>query len=315
MSISTLSFKIYFHPEEIYFPSSTTYYSNNSFLINNGTNIPFNNQKELLEYNCQNNRENVFLIAKNYQIKYGENIDNVPIYYFDREYENLYYKTFVLFFPYSGPYKVLGIQDTGEHWGDLEHFTFEYDKSGDIKRLYFAGHGDTDGRWMNIDDVEMEGKDYVLYNARHSHAFYPTIGIYLRNYGFTNDITDKGLSYTPKEIIHVKNIMDMNNDDKLLYGMLYFCGKLGEIDSLNWKGWYNNKDVSINPPLKIPMAVFNIINLILLIALLLLFGGIIIFGYNRIGIQHQLFYIMLIIVIIYLFINIGKFGVKIFTPK
>ena len=196
------------------------------------------------------------------------------------KHNNLNYRTFVLFFPYSGPFNILSIQNAGHHWGDLEHLTLEYTDDGDILRVYFGGHGDADGRWVDIKDVEKDGNNIIVYVAKNSHAFYPYIGTYFRLYGLANDIAQKGIEFIPSKYIKINSRDSMTIDEKEQYGAFYFCGKLGRngIDSLVNKGWFSNMDKSESPPRlmsksqTVAMDIFKIISNFVLLFLVIIIG-------------------------------------------
>lgn len=246
--------KIYFHTGESYYPSSFDFFLSNSILFDkNGQKIGQKTQQELFNVSCPNDREDFVLIEQKDELKYGmkNNIKDIPIYRFDRDYNGKKYITYSLFYPYNGEYNILWLTDAGQHWGDIEHITFEMDNE-EVKRVYFGAHGDTDGRWVDVKDVEKRDGQFVAYVAYHGHGFYPKAGNYFRNYGTSNDYTNQGLhiSTTVNPVVFIPPKESLTSEDIQKIGLAYFCGKIGSdgINSFVGKTWFRSIDVEKNPP-------------------------------------------------------------------
>jgi hypothetical protein len=300
-------FKIYFHSDEIYFPSDFQYFTENSDLIVNGENLGKKTQVQLASFACQD--PNAYLNASDSIKKGNTSLDSskIPLYYVDSEYEGLKYKTFILFYPYNGEYNLL-IAKTGQHWGDIERFTVEYEKDGKINRIYFGAHGDGDGRWVNAADLEMEDGNIVLYSAKSGHGFYPNKGMYLRLFGLANDVTNKGKSLVPTVFIPITFPTSENLEET---GLAYFCGKIGKkgISSVIDKGWLYKKEVESNPPSMINSSVYYSAVVLFTIILLLISYKLYSFGFRKSG-KDPLFTISFILLLVLILLYIRNIIVK-----
>ena len=305
------TFKIYFHSDEKYFPSDFQYFTENSDLIVDGENLGKKTQLQLASFACPDptNTKNVYLNASNSIIKGNTCLDpaKIPLYYVDSEYEGLKYRTFILFYPYNGDYNLL-IAKTGQHWGDIERFTVEYDKDGKINRIYFGAHGDVDGRWVNAADLEMEDGRIVLYSAKNGHGFYPKKGMYLRLFGLANDVTNKGKSLVPTVFIPIKSILNDNLEET---GLAYFCGKIGKngISSVIYKGWLYKKEEESNPPRMINSSVYYSAVVLVAIILLLISYKLYSFGFRKSG-KAPLYVISFVLLVVLILLYIRNIIVK-----
>ena len=296
--MQTPKFKFYFHPSEKYFPSSFNYFVENSQLIIDNKNYGTIPQTDLPNISCPSNLD-TYLKASD-DIKEGiKSLDfsKIPIYYFDRTYGEFNYRTFLLFYPYNGDYNLI-LTKVGAHWGDIERFTIEYNKSGDTTRIYFGAHGDKDGRWVEFDQVEKEDDHIILYVAKEGHGFYPKSGMYFRYFGLANDITSRGgKTFIPQVFLNIPSYQETADLSKV--GLAYFCGKIGEdgIDSLVNKGWFYNPEVSVNPPPLINSRLYYITLTLISVGILtiLFMGGR--FGYRKTS-NSRLFILIYIFIII-----------------
>ena len=63
----------------------------------------------------------------------------------------------------------------------------------EAKKIYFSAHTRGQGMWVDFNDCEVNDKDdFIIYVALNSHACYPHPGLYLRNFGFSNDYCREG---------------------------------------------------------------------------------------------------------------------------
>lgn len=101
-----------------------------------------------------------------------------------------------------------GSRTMGSHEHDMEGVVILFDEHGSPKHVYFQAHGYGQGVWRTWEECEKtENGLLVVYVARYSHASYPNSRVYLRGFGFANDVTcsnGKRLTYTsfmefPKE--------------------------------------------------------------------------------------------------------------------
>ena len=301
----TPQLKIYFHTDESYYPSSFDFFIDGSTLYDkSGSKDLFKSQPELMQKVCPNGRKDYILKANKDDLKYGMNdtLNQVPIYKFTRTYNGKKYIIYSLFYPYNGEYNILGIQETGQHWGDAEHITFELNDDNSVSRIYFGAHGDSDGKWVLPSQVDKENDEYVAYVAYHGHGFYPKQGTYFRNYGTSNDYTNKGKSISTKTnpIIEIRNKDVLNDEEKNKVGLAYFCGQIGEdgIDSYYRKGWFNNLDKEENPPPLVNNTLFVVGRAIVFLLLFYIIYKLFMLG-NKIPNYSMVYYIVFIIIFIY----------------
>ena len=152
MNIKHPNLKFYFHTHEKYFPSTFEYVASNSELVVDNQNLGVKSQVELAQYNCDG--KDVY-INMSHSIKHGMKDLDFPLYYFARNVGEFLYITYFMVYPYNGDYNLI-LAKTGGHWGDIERLTLEYDKNGNLTRVYFGAHGDKDGRWIEYKDLEIE---------------------------------------------------------------------------------------------------------------------------------------------------------------
>lgn len=81
-------------------------------------------------------------------------------------------------------------QAMGNHPDDTEGVVILKNSDGKPEHVYFNAHGQGQGMWCTWDECEktMDGT-LIVYVARYSHASYPKAGLYLRGFGFANDLT------------------------------------------------------------------------------------------------------------------------------
>lgn len=320
-------FKIYFHKDEKYLPSSFQYFTDNSSLFVDSDNLGKKTQAELAQYVCPKGK-NVYLGVDQsntggkasrfalplvdsagesslelLDIKSGiTDLDpiKIPMYYVDSEFNGIKYRSFILFYPYNGDYNLL-IAKTGSHWGDIERVTVEYKADNTINRIYFGAHGDKDGRWVNASDLEIEDGHIVLYAAKNGHGFYPKAGMYFRLFGVANDVTNKGKSLKPNIFIPIS---PQNLDD---VGLAYFCGKIGEkgISSVMYKGWITKPEEEGKKPPMISAVVYYIILAILAIIMLSTIYKISSLGFRKTG-NNPLFLIAMALFVMLILLYIRK---------
>jgi hypothetical protein len=214
---------IYFHEEEKYFPCNADYFVKNSFLIKNNKIIDYNlNQSKL--YNIKSDK-NTFIQPFNDDIKYGfvYNYQDAPLYYYIREDIDKIYIYFFLFYGYNGSYNILNILNLGEHYNDIEHFTYEINKiNGNLERIFFSAHGSNEGIWKDLKqiDYDKETERPIIYVAKYGHGFYPKDGCFFRMFGFANDLTGKGYKYSDYDYIKISKSTDPDFNPEI-YGWFY----------------------------------------------------------------------------------------------
>lgn len=224
---------IYFHSDEKYFPCNADYFVKNSYLIKNNKIVDNKMTQTKLSMIQENN--DTFIQPINDTIIYGfnYNYEDAPLYYFIRH-EPLTNKLFIyffLFFAYNGSYNILNIANIGQHYNDVEHFTYQIDlNTNKLERIFFSAHGKNEGIWKDYNQIEFELKDTkerpILYCAKNSHGFYYKNGCIFRFFGFANDLTNKGYKYSDYNYIHIHKPEEQNFNPEL-YGWFYSNIRMG----------------------------------------------------------------------------------------
>ena len=243
-------------------------------------------------------------------VMYGESdVSKVPIYGIVRDRRDLLEISYILNFPYNGPFIVFNAQKAGWHWGDLEHITLFVKKpvSGklnDVTEVMFGAHGSADGRWVKLDDCEKRDGRIVVYVADHSHALYPKAGMYFRLGGSANDYTDQGILWDPPFVQPLYFDTDPNfNKDTM--GWIYYSGRIGYdgISSLVDKYWFKEgeplpgaKKLKSPPLLSIGQArVYYFIIAALIVAVIV---GIIKLGFWQTKIDPDVFFALTVMLFV-----------------
>ncbi|XP_014521588.1 uncharacterized protein LOC106778171 isoform X1 [Vigna radiata var. radiata] len=180
---------VFFHPQEIYLPSSVEWFFNNGALLYtkgvsagekidaNGSNLPgggTNDGQYWIDLPRDDKRE---------LVKRG-NLKSAKVYVHVKP---VFGGTFTdiamwVFCPFNGPATLkIGIKDIplsmiGEHVGDWEHFTLRISNfSGELYSIYFSQH--SGGEWVDACDLEyIEGNKAIVYSSKSGHASYPHAG-------------------------------------------------------------------------------------------------------------------------------------------
>lgn len=223
---------IYFHPQEKYFPVSA------DFMLKNSTVKDFTDNQEIIHptnrdlYNLSQKHnftplgDGQIVMSIDKLIYKGEiPISNVPIYAIRRTVNNMIYLTYIILFAYNGAYDILGVKEAGQHPGDLEHYTVELDMNENLQRVFFAAHGNLDGKTVNASDVRFENGRIVVYSALNGHGLYPQKGYAFRIAGLANDYLDSGVRWEP----HVMQIFGRLNPgfDINTMGWTVYNGRIG----------------------------------------------------------------------------------------
>lgn len=89
----------------------------------------------------------------------------------------------------------------GYHAGDNEGVVILMDETNVPQKVYFHAHGQGQGMWCDWDECQKTDTGaLVVYVARYSHASYPKATVYVRGFGFANDVTSndgKRIAYAP----------------------------------------------------------------------------------------------------------------------
>ncbi|XP_047318531.1 uncharacterized protein LOC124921873 [Impatiens glandulifera] len=194
-----------FHPDEIYLPSSVSWFftngarlykrgelagepieSSGSNLPANGTNddaywidLPIDNKSELVK---RGNIESSVLYVHVKPALGGTFTDIV----------------FWIFCPFNGPGTLklcntnIPLGKIGQHLCDWEHVTLRISNfTGELSCMYFSQH--SGGKWVDASNLEfIEGNKAIVYSSRNGHANFPHPGSFIQGskklgVGITND--------------------------------------------------------------------------------------------------------------------------------
>lgn len=184
---------VFFHPEEIFLPSSVTWFfkngaqlfkagslygedidANGSNLPGGGTNdgefwidLPSDDRREIVKHG---NLESAKLVV-HVKPALGGIFTDIAMW---------------VFCPFNGPATLkvgllnIALSKIGEHVGDWEHYTLRIcNFTGELWSIYFSQH--SGGQWVEAYDLEyIEGNKAVVYSSKSGHASYPHPGMYLQ---------------------------------------------------------------------------------------------------------------------------------------
>ncbi|CAM8892074.1 unnamed protein product [Rhodiola kirilowii] len=204
--MSTYAPLVYFHPDEVHFPSSVNWFFDNGALLyqqgneshpvridTTGSNLPQGGRNDgafWLDLPVDDNAKERTMkgdlgSAKGYlhvKSMQGGAVTDLAIW---------------LFYPYNGPAKAkvefmnIKLGRIGSHVGDWEHITLRINNlDGKLHSVFFAQHGG--GQWVNASDLEyINGTKPVAYASHNGHAMYPRAGLVLQgnsHIGIRNDM-------------------------------------------------------------------------------------------------------------------------------
>ncbi|XP_019187282.1 PREDICTED: uncharacterized protein LOC109181809 isoform X2 [Ipomoea nil] len=203
----------YFHPNEVFLPSSVTWFFQNGALLYTkgnqtgpvaveprGSNLPqggSNDGAYWLDLPASD--------ADKLRVKKG-NLENASAYVHVKP---MFGGTFTdmavwLFYPFNGAAKAkiefvtLSLGKIGEHVCDWEHVTLRISNfDGELKSVYFSEH--SKGEWVSASQLEYQNgtNKPVVYSSLHGHAAYPSTGQSLQGIGeigIKNDTAKGGMS-------------------------------------------------------------------------------------------------------------------------
>lgn len=241
---------VYLHSDERYFPSSVDYYMANSGLVapdGTKTNAPTTNAQLAA---LPDGGKGYHMQPADSKLKYGQGT-LAPIYY--HVYEAAtgeFYITYMFYFPYSAPFYIALAWPEGEHWGDVEHVTVQFDKDGNKVGCFYSIH--SDGKLISTGD----DRDLV-YCAKYSHAVYPSTGVKYRLYGVANDLCDAGVLWDG-ELRRVYSKDEPGYDESTMGFMAYDQGDMGPdgIKIFSERTWYKNPSSEISTTIP-PTIMYN----------------------------------------------------------
>ncbi|GMH30905.1 hypothetical protein Nepgr_032748 [Nepenthes gracilis] len=184
---------IYFHPSEIYLPSSVAWFFKNGALLYRagdstgepidptGSNLPgggSNDGEFWIDFPSDNQRE---IIMRG-------DLDSAELYAHVKPALGGTFTDIAMwgFCPFNGPATLkvglvnVPLKRIGEHVGDWEHYTLRLSNfTGKLHSIYFSQH--SGGQWINACELEyVEGNKAVVYSSKSSHASYPHPGTYIQ---------------------------------------------------------------------------------------------------------------------------------------
>uniref|UniRef100_A0A803N520 Vacuolar protein sorting-associated protein 62 n=1 Tax=Chenopodium quinoa TaxID=63459 RepID=A0A803N520_CHEQI len=184
---------IFFHPKEVYFPSSVSwFFVNGALLFKSGqsTGEPISADGSILPFGGTNDGK--FWIDIPYDdrrkvLKHGD-LESAELYAHVKPALGGTFTDIAMwvFSPFNGPATLkvgptnVPLKKTGEHIGDWEHFTLRISNfTSELHRVYFSQH--SGGQWISACDLEfIEGNRAILYSSRSGHASFPHPGTYLQ---------------------------------------------------------------------------------------------------------------------------------------
>jgi hypothetical protein len=195
--------KVHIHPNEKYYPISIEQYINCSDIYYTTSKIQdkgtytLSDLKQICQPYIGDCTKLSFYPDMNQVPNNIKNINTVPFYSAISRSQTLFVLQYHFLYAYNGSYNILGLFETGAHFGDLEHITIEINPiTGQIIRIYFGRHRQSEGRWISPNDCLIEDNHVNIYSALNGHGMYNKPGTAWRYVGFANDITsDKGITW------------------------------------------------------------------------------------------------------------------------
>lgn len=196
---------VFFHPEEIYLPSSVSWFFKSGALLYErgessgqvidpqGTNLPAggtNDGEYWIDLPCDGRRETV---------KHG-NLESAKLYVHVKPALGGSFTDIAMwvFCPFNGPATLkiglinIALNKIGQHVGDWEHFTLRISNfTGELWSIYFSQH--SGGKWVDLSELEfIEGNKAIIYSSKSGHASFPHPGLYIQGssglgFGVRND--------------------------------------------------------------------------------------------------------------------------------
>ncbi|CAH9054933.1 unnamed protein product [Cuscuta epithymum] len=185
---------VYFHPNEVYLPSSVPwFFKNGALLYKNGNNngIAIDSMGSNLPAGGANDGEFWLDLPDNEDkrdfVRFG-NIESAELYVNVKPALGGTHTDIVMwvFCPFNGPATLkVGVMSydmnrIGQHVSDWEHYTLRVSNfSGALWSLYFSEH--SGGEWVPAGELEfINGNKPIVYSSRNGHASFPHAGSYIQ---------------------------------------------------------------------------------------------------------------------------------------
>nr|XP_043617187.1 uncharacterized protein LOC122589019 [Erigeron canadensis] len=200
---------VYFHPKEVYLPSSVEWFFENGALLfkkgksdgisidSCGSNLPQGgkNDGEFWMDLPEEDNDDTF-------VKHG-NLESAELYVHIKPALGGTFTDIAMwiFCPFNGPITFtvellnlnIEMNRVGEHVGDWEHYTLRISNfDGELWSVYFSEH--SGGEWVDANNLEfIEGNKPIVYSSKCGHASFPNAGTYIQGstklgIGVKNDV-------------------------------------------------------------------------------------------------------------------------------
>ncbi|KAI3956573.1 hypothetical protein MKW92_015479 [Papaver armeniacum] len=184
---------VFFHPDEIYLPSSLSwFFKNGALLYKKGdlVGVPIDSMGLNLPCGGSNDREYWIDLPKDSNrnfVKCG-NLESAALYVHVKPALGGTFTDIVMwvFCPFNGPATLkigvlnIALSKVGEHVCDWEHYTLRISNfTGELWSIYFSQH--SGGEWVDACDLEfIEGNKAIVYSSKNGHASFPHPGNFLQ---------------------------------------------------------------------------------------------------------------------------------------
>lgn len=240
---------VFFHPEEVYLPSSVEWFFNNGALLYTkgmsrgeaidayGSNLPCggtNNGEFWIDLPSDDRIRDI--------VKHGD-LESAKLYVHAKPALGGTFTDIAMwiFCPFNGPstlklaiMKSVAFGKVGEHVCDWEHFTLRIcNFSGELWSIYFSRH--SGGKWVDAYDLEyIDGNKAVVYSSKSGHACYPYPGTYIQGssklgIGIRNDTSRSDLcvdSSVHYEVVAAEYLGDVVKEPQWLQFMRVWGPKI-----------------------------------------------------------------------------------------
>ncbi|XP_051119981.1 hypothetical protein At1g04090 [Andrographis paniculata] len=185
---------LYFHPDEVYLPSSVSWFFESGVLLyedGNEIGIPVDLKGSNLPRGGINDKRFWLDLPKGDDkrdlVKCGD-IDSAELYVHVKPASGGTFTDIAMwvFCPFNGPSTIKAgsfnyeFDRIGEHVGDWEHYTLRLSNfDGELWSIYFSEH--SGGGWRNAAELEfVDGNKSAVYASKNGHASFPHEGCYLQ---------------------------------------------------------------------------------------------------------------------------------------
>ncbi|KAI5440188.1 hypothetical protein At1g04090 [Lathyrus oleraceus] len=239
---------VFFHPEEVYLPSSVDWFFSNGALLyrkgvskgeaidEGGSNLPGGGTNDGEFWIDLPNDD----IRREF-IKRGD-LESAKLYVHVKPAFGGTFTDIVMwiFCPFNGPSTLkfgitnMAFSKVGAHVGDWEHFTLRIcNFSGELWSIYFSQH--SGGKWVDAHELEyIDGNKAIVYASKNGHASYPHPGTFIQGssklgIGIRNDASRSSLrvdSSVHYEVVAAEYLGDVVKEPQWLQYMRVWGPKI-----------------------------------------------------------------------------------------